>query len=81
MSEFLVEFHQFLGVEPEVGVTNEYVVAMFIRDYLYLLHTQSSNSLSNVLSLLTKNCFGTLTEYIVLIMPIGLLGVIRLSFI
>lgn len=38
MSEFLVKFYNFLGVEPEVGVANVYVVAMFVRDDFYLFH-------------------------------------------
>ena len=37
-SEFLVQFHQFLSVEPEVGVANVYVMSVFVRDDFYLFH-------------------------------------------
>ena len=38
VSQFLVKFHQLLGIEPEVGVANVHVVAVFIRYDFYLLH-------------------------------------------
>lgn len=38
MSEFLVQFYKFLGVEPEVGVANVDVVTVFVRDDFYLFH-------------------------------------------
>lgn len=40
VSQFLVKFHQLQGIEPEVGVANVYVVAVFIRYDFYLLHFQ-----------------------------------------
>ena len=38
MSEFKIKFQQFLSIEPEIGVANVYVVAMFVRDDFYLFH-------------------------------------------
>ena len=38
VSQFLVKFHRFLGIEPEIGVANVYVIAVVIRNDFYLLH-------------------------------------------
>lgn len=40
MSEFKIKFHQFLGIEPEVGVANVYVMSVAVCDDFYLLHFQ-----------------------------------------
>ena len=40
VSQFLVQFHQLQGIEPEVGVANVYVMAVTVRDDFYLLHFQ-----------------------------------------
>lgn len=38
MSQFFVQFHQLQGIEPEVGVANEYVMMMIVIDDFYLFH-------------------------------------------
>ena len=38
VSQFLVQFHQLQGIDPEVGVANVYVIAVVIRNDFYLLH-------------------------------------------
>lgn len=40
MSEFKIKFQQFLSIEPEIGVTNEYVMMMIVIDDFYLFHFQ-----------------------------------------
>lgn len=37
-SEFKIKFQQFLGIKPEIGVADVYVMAMGIRDDFYLFH-------------------------------------------
>ncbi len=39
-SEFKIKFQQFLGIEPEIGVANVYVMSVFVRDDFYLFHFQ-----------------------------------------
>ena len=40
VSQFLVQFHQLQGIEPEVGAANVYVMAVAVRDDFYFLHFQ-----------------------------------------
>ena len=40
VSEFKIKFQQFLSIEPEIGVANEYVMMMIVIDDFYLLHFQ-----------------------------------------
>ena len=38
VSEFKIKFQQFLSIEPEIGVANEYVMMMIVIDDFYLFH-------------------------------------------
>ena len=38
VSQFPVKFNQLKGIEPEVGVANEYVIAVAVCNDFYLLH-------------------------------------------
>lgn len=38
VSQFLIQFHQLHGIEPEVGVANVHVMAVAVRDDFYLFH-------------------------------------------
>lgn len=48
VSEFKIKFQQFLSIEPEVGVTNEYVMMMIVIDDFYLFHTLALQYFVNI---------------------------------
>lgn len=60
VSQFLVQFHQLLGIEPEVGVANVYVIAVAVRDDFYLLHFLSAFKIVRVRIVILEDTFESL---------------------
>jgi hypothetical protein len=60
VSQFLIQFHQLQGIEPEVGVANEYVIAVVIRNDFYLFHFLSAFKIVRVRIVILEDTFESL---------------------
>ena len=60
VSQFLVQFHQLQGIEPEVGIANVYVIAVFVCDDFYLLHFLSVFKIVRVRIVILDDTFESL---------------------